>query len=83
MVFVFYGPLDENLVGTSGYNFYEVAEAIKDRPLKVVNNSVIVDFQREYNDKVEYQKEIDWTNAIQQAFLAECLLQYQKDFFGV
>lgn len=21
--FVFYGPLDENLVGTPGYNFYE------------------------------------------------------------
>lgn len=54
--FVFYGPLDEDLVGTSGYNFYEVSEAIKDRPLKVENGLVIVDFQREYDNKVEYQK---------------------------
>lgn len=54
--FVFYGPLNETLVGTSGYNFYEVSEIIKDRPLKVVNNLAIVDFQKEYNNKIEYQK---------------------------
>lgn len=54
--FVFYGPLDESLVGTPGYNFYEVSETIKDRPLKLVDGVVIVDFQKEYNDKIEYQK---------------------------
>ena len=54
--FVFYGPLNESLVGTTGYNFYEVSETIKDRPLKVVDGVVIVDFQKEYDNKVEYQK---------------------------
>lgn len=54
--FVFYGPLDESLVGTSGYNFYEVSESINDRPLKLINGIVTVDFQKEYNDKIEYQK---------------------------
>lgn len=54
--FVFYGPLDEALVGTAGYNFYEVSEANKDRPLKLVNGKVIVDFQKEYDDKITYQK---------------------------
>ena len=54
--FVFYGPLDESLVGTTGYNFYEVSESIKDRPLKLINGIVTVDFQKEYNDKIEYQK---------------------------
>ena len=54
--FVFYGPLDESLVGTTGYNFYEVSDSIKDRPLKVVNGVVIVNFQKEYDDKIQYQK---------------------------
>ena len=54
--FVFYGPLDESLVGTVGYNFYEVPEANKNRPIKVVNGQVVVDFQKEYDDKIEYQK---------------------------
>ena len=54
--FVFYGPLDESLVGTTGYNFYEVIAANKDRPIIVVNGVVTVNFQKEYDDKVEYQK---------------------------
>ena len=34
------------------------------------------------SDWTEYQKTIDWSDrAVQQAFLGECLLQYQKDFF--
>ena len=50
--FVFNGPLNESLVGVSGYSFYEVPEAIKDRPLKIENGQVIVDFQKEYDDKL-------------------------------
>ncbi len=53
---VFYGTLNKNLVGTVGYYFYEVPESIKDRPLKVENGEVVVDFQKEYNDKINYQK---------------------------
>ena len=54
--FVFYGPLDESLVGTTGYNFYEVATTKKHRPHKIINGQAVVDFQKEYDDKVEYQK---------------------------
>lgn len=54
--FVFYGPLDENLVGTPGYNFYEAQGSNKKRPHKIVGGQAVVDFQKEYNDKVEYQK---------------------------
>ncbi len=44
------------MIGTSGYNFYEVPTEIKDRPLKLVDGSIVVDFQKEYNDKITYQK---------------------------
>ena len=54
--FVFYGPLDESLVGTTGYNFYEVNGSNKKRPHKIINGQAVVDFQKEYNDKIEYQK---------------------------
>lgn len=54
--FIFYGDLDENLSQVNGYNFYEVPESIKGRPLKVINGIVTVDFKKEYNDKIEYQK---------------------------
>lgn len=54
--YVFYGELNEALVGMTGYTFYEVPEAIKDRPLKIENGIVVVDFQKEYNDKITYQK---------------------------
>lgn len=53
---VFYGLLNESMVGSPYYRFYEVPVEIKDRPLKVVNGTVIVDFQKEYDDKVTYQK---------------------------
>ena len=54
--FVFYGPLDESLVGTTGYNFYEVNGSNKKRPHKIINGQAVVDFQKEYDDKIEYQK---------------------------
>lgn len=53
---VFYGLLNESMVGSPYYRFYEVPVEIKDRPLKVVDGEVAVDFQKEYDDKITYQK---------------------------
>lgn len=55
--YVFYGSLNTDLIGTQGYEFYEVSESNRNRPLKVIDGVVIVDYQKEYDDKVNYQKQ--------------------------
>jgi len=54
--FQFYGTLNLDLVGAPGYNFYEISDSLIGKPLKISNGEVVIDYNTEYNNRIEYQK---------------------------
>jgi hypothetical protein len=54
--FQFYGSLNESLVGTEGYPFYEVPTELVGKEVMVENGLVIANHDLQYNKEIEYQK---------------------------